>query len=132
MIEELDVRCHLSGDKFSPKKVEELTGVKLIQKKEVGEIGTKGPFKEQPVKYGSGVLCPPEGIVYLDYNNKIYWVAKTLYDFIDDIKKCGVEDIDFVIGVFYKEQCNFALEPDALKLIGELGVHLSISCYENE
>jgi len=62
MIEELDVRCHLSGDKFSPKKVEELTGVKLIQKKEVGEIGiTKGPFKGQPVKYGSSVLCPSEG-----------------------------------------------------------------------
>jgi hypothetical protein len=29
MIVNMDVRCHLYGDEFSPKKVEQLTGITL-------------------------------------------------------------------------------------------------------
>lgn len=46
MIMEMDIRCHFYGEKFSPKKVEQLTGFTLENKIEVGDILHKGKTKE--------------------------------------------------------------------------------------
>lgn len=52
MILDMDVRCHIYGNKFSAKKVEELTGLTLENKKEIGEIATRGKYKGTPFPYG--------------------------------------------------------------------------------
>ncbi len=52
-------------------------------------------------------------------------------EYISVFHHCGAENIDLVIGVFYEGQCNFTLPSKALKLIGEMGIDLLISCYES-
>jgi len=129
MIREIDVRCHLYGENFSPKLLEQLTGITLENKLEVGDMLTKGINRGKPSTYGDAILCPPdENKKSEDYG--LLWVAETLYKNIDVIRN-NVDHFELVIGVFYEEQCNFVLEPKALKLIGELGIPLQISCYES-
>ncbi|MDP5277224.1 hypothetical protein [Chengkuizengella axinellae] len=45
MIKEMDIRCHLYGERFSPTKVEQLTGISLENKIEVGDILSNGRNK---------------------------------------------------------------------------------------
>jgi hypothetical protein len=74
MIVEMDVRCHLYGDEFSAKKVEELTGLTLENKIEVGEIATRGIYKGTPIPYGNGELTPPSN--FKDINDfGLEWIA---------------------------------------------------------
>lgn len=127
MIVDMDIRCHLYGKQFSPKKVEQLTGLILENKKEVGDIATRGMFKGKPTPYANGELVPPQK----GNDFGLEWIALTMYEQINTFRKCGAEDIDLVIGVFYEDQCNFTLSSKALKLIGEMGIELQISCYES-
>jgi hypothetical protein len=130
MIVDMDVRCHLYGDEFSPKKVEELTGITLENKIEVGEIATRGRYKGTPTPYGNGEIIPPSN--YKDTNDfGLEWIALTMYEHINVFRKCGAKNIDLVIGIFYEGQCNFSFPPKAIKLIGEMGIELQVSCYES-
>ncbi|WP_214484875.1 hypothetical protein [Bacillus sp. SM2101] len=59
------------------------------------------------------------------------WISLLMKEYISVFHHCGAENIDLVIGVFYEGQCNFTLPSKALKLIGEMGIDLLISCYES-
>lgn len=126
MIVDMDVRCHLYGDNFSAKKVEELTGLTLNNKMKFGEIATRGKYKGTPIPYGNGELSPPS-----EYKEKddfgLEWISLIMKDYISVFRSCGAENIDLVIGVFYEGQCNFTLPSKA----GELGIELQVSCYES-
>lgn len=125
----MDIRCHLYGVEFSPKRAEELTGITLENKIEVGEIVSKGRYRGTPIPYGNGELIPPINFkVANDFG--LEWIALTIYEHIEIFRNCGVENIDLIIGVFYEGQCNFTLPPKALKLIGKMGIELQVSCYE--
>lgn len=126
----MDIRCHFYGEKFSPKVVEQLIGIKLENKIEVGDISKRGRNKGKPTDYGNGELSPLK-----DFKDKedfsLYWLALTLSKHIDVFRKCGAENIDLVIGVWYEKQCNLVFEPETIKLIGDLGIALQVSCYED-
>ncbi|MEH7014699.1 hypothetical protein V7087_28470 [Neobacillus niacini] len=130
MIKEMDIRCHFYGEKFSPKVVEKLIGITLKNKIEVGDISNRGRNKGKPADYGNGELCPPK-----DFKDNedfgLYWIALTLSKHIDIFRKCGAENIDLVIGVWNEKQCNLVFKPESIKLIGELGIPLQVSCYED-
>jgi hypothetical protein len=130
MIKEMDIRCHIFGENFSPKKLEELTFIVLENRIELGDELTKGRFKGDPSQEGYGVLCPPE-----EYRNAddfgLLWIAQKITKHLDDLLICGATEIKLIIGVFYEGQCNFVLEPRAIELIGELGIPVEISCYDS-
>ena len=130
MIKKMDIRCQFYGKKFSPKVVEKQSGITLENKIEVGDITNRGKNIGKPSDYGNGELCPPK-----DFKDNedfgLYWIALTLSKHIDIFRKCGAEDIDLVIGVWYEKQCNLVFEPKSIKLIGELGIALQVSCYED-
>lgn len=94
MIRDMDIRCHFYGEKFSPKVVERLSGIKLENKIEIGDISKRGRNKGKPSDYGNGKLSPPK-----DFKDKedfgLYWLALTLSKHIDIFRKCGAENIDF-------------------------------------
>ena len=130
MIKEMDIRCHLYGENFLPKMVEKQSGIALENKIEVGDITNRGRNKGKPSDYGKGVLCPPKEFkVKEDFG--LYWVALTLTKYINIFRECGADNIDLVIGVWFEGQCNLAFEPESIKLIGELGIALQVSCYED-
>ncbi|AGK54609.1 hypothetical protein B1NLA3E_14315 [Bacillus sp. 1NLA3E] len=130
MIMEMDIRCHFYGEKFSPKKVEQLTGFTLENKIEVGDILHKGKNKGKPSDFGNGELCPPNDIRDKE-DFGLLWVAEALYKHIDVFRIYGAENIDLVIGVFYEAQCNFVFEPESLLLFGKIGIPIQVSCYES-
>lgn len=77
MIKEMDIRCVLSGECFSPDKIEKLMGLTLKNKIEVGEIISKGRYREEPSAYGSGELYPPDECKNSeDYG--LIWIVETL------------------------------------------------------
>lgn len=130
MIIKMDIRCHFYGEQFSPKVFEQLTGLSLMNKIEVGEYLKVGINKGNPSDYGSGQLCPPiefEGNEDFGFG----WIALTLSQQIEELYRCGTEKIDLVIGVWYDKQCNLVFEPESIRLIGELGIPLKVSCYED-
>lgn len=91
MIKEMDIRCHFYGEKFSPNTVEQLTGVSLINKIEIGEISDKGRNKGKPSAYGKAELCPPaECKDKEDYG--LLWIAEILYKHVDVFRSYGSEE----------------------------------------
>lgn len=126
----MDIRCLLTGRHFSPKILEQLTGLTLENKVEVGELRKGGRKRGKPSEDGSGELCPPK-----DLSGKkdfgLLWIAEVLYKHIDVISSSGAESVDLIIGVWYEKQCNLVFEPEAIKLIGEMGIPLQVSCYED-
>lgn len=130
MIKEMDIRCHIYGEKLSPKVMEKQSGLILENKIEVGDISKRGRDKGEPSDYGKCELSPPN-----DSKDKedfgLYWIALTLSKHMDIFHECGADKIDLVIGVWFEKQCNLAFEPESIKLIGELGIALNVSCYED-
>jgi hypothetical protein len=75
---------------------------------EVGELATKGIYKGAPTPYGNGQLIPPGN--YKEKNDfGLEWIALTIYENLNIFRNCGAENVELVIGVFYKGQCNFTL-----------------------
>ncbi|MFJ7982481.1 hypothetical protein ACIQ1D_19705 [Lysinibacillus xylanilyticus] len=53
MIKDMDIRCQFYGEKFSPKVVEQLIGIKLENTIEVGDISKIGRNNGKPSDYGN-------------------------------------------------------------------------------
>lgn len=123
---------HISGERFSPKKAQKKIGLVFNEANEVGSIETLGPNKGKPRMYGSAVLNAPKD---LELESNCYlgieWIVDNLEDKINRLINCGADDMYLDIGVFYKNQCNMAFEPELLKKIANLNVAFWISCYED-
>jgi hypothetical protein len=119
--------CLIYGESFSPRKFENKTGLKLSQTNEKGDIGKVGKSRNKPMPYGSGILEFPEDEKFaLSSESKL---LKALTGFIEEAKVAGAEDIDMYLNVEYTDQCNFTLEPEFLKIVSQLSIPVSISCY---
>jgi hypothetical protein len=133
MLKQIDATCRMSGDKFSPKLLEQKTHWQLQRKSEVGDIATLGPSKGKPLSYGAADLCPPDDLAYgEDIEIGLEWVINTVLPFTQAIVECGADDVYLDIAVYYVGQCNFAFEPELLKKIAALDMPFWISCYEDE
>jgi len=126
---EIDICCHISGNNFSPKKAEILTGLRLEKKIEIGDLILKGKFKNTLALIGSASLVAnsnQEGFS----DTSLTEFIKLLSENIDILKSCGVQNFDLVLGLFYKNQCNFSFSPYLIKLLNQTGLELNISCYQ--
>ncbi|MFP3389453.1 hypothetical protein [Brevibacillus sp. SIMBA_040] len=127
----LEAAVQFSGSTFSPLLVEEKTGLLLSRKLEVGGLATTGPFKGTPSSFGSASLYPPPT---LSTSNDVYaeldWIVNELSLHIASIKSSGADDIYLDVAVYYRDQCNFALEPELLRKIADLKIPFWVSCYE--
>ncbi len=127
MIDELRLSVLFKGDKFSPKKAEEQTGVSLRNKLEVDDIPERGPYKGKPIPYGKGVLEVPKEI---PYGQRIMWLVKVLEPNLERIYSLGAEPTQIYAGYFYKDQCNFEFSPQEIQAIAKLDIEFGISCYD--
>lgn len=127
MITRMSIRCQMYGQEFSPNLVEQLTGLVLEDKNEVGELQKRGPFKGKPANFGWGVLCSPTDF---EDDDELKWIVSALSKHIEIIRICGAEDIDLVIGAWYDKQCNLVFTAESIKILGELGITIELSCYE--
>jgi len=117
LIEDIQVNITFTGDKFSPKAVEERSGAIFNTKNEVGDIGKLGRFKDQPIPYGSGELIVPDEVPAED---KLTWLTKRLGKLLPIALAAGAEVPNIDVTYFCKDQCNLALSKTELKALAEL------------
>jgi hypothetical protein len=127
MIEDISVSINFSGDKFSPNKAEEVTGLVLSNKIEFGDIGLRGKYKGKPVPYGSGTLKASQEI---NMHDRILWLTNALSDKVDALIKLGSDEPHIYIGYYYKDQCNLTLTKREIAAIAELDLEFCFSCYD--
>jgi len=127
MITEISVTIQFWGNNFSPKSVEDATGINFDRKVEVGDIGDTGKYKGKPIPYGSASLDAPK---YIKDDDKILWLANLLKGKIERMYDFGLEQAHFYIGYFYEDQCNCTLTREELKAISDLEIDFWFSCYD--
>jgi hypothetical protein len=127
MIEEISVSVNFCGNKFSPHKAEEVTGLALSNKIEFGDIALSGKYKGKPVPYGSRTLKVPQEI---NMHERILWLTNALSDKVNTLRKLGADEPHIYIGYFYKEQCNLTLTKREIAAIAKLDLEFCFSCYD--
>ena len=127
MIDELRLSVLLRGANFSPIEAEDVTGLRLSDKLECGEISPIGRYRDKPVPYGTAQLQVPDEI---PYDDRLIWIVKALEENLKKLYDCGAEETQIYAGYFYKDQCNFGFSKDELSAIAELNIDFDISCYD--
>jgi hypothetical protein len=119
--------CLMFGPEFSPRKFEELSGVRLVRSNEPGSMGGQGGPGSDPAAYGSGSIeVSSEAEVNWRRLDELLVVVKAC---VGHARACGAERISLECSLFHDGQCNFGLSPAQLKLMGDLGIPVAISCY---
>jgi hypothetical protein len=122
------------GKDFSPKRLEKMSGLKFIDKKEKGDVGRTGIYRGKLIPQGSASLA-------CSFSEKERAAGKRELDTIlqppkvnyEHIKACGVEDIDLALIIGYTgDGTCWYLEHKELKKIVELGIGISIDWYHIE
>lgn len=126
----LYVACDISGETFSPKKF----NLGFSEATEPGEICKIGKYKNKPNPFGRAVLSfewkPGEPI------EKNWNIRKSFIELIKSnlksFRESGATDIHLYMSVAYDTQCNFAFSAEELREIGDLGIPLLISVYQED
>jgi hypothetical protein len=116
-----NIQCLLMGEAFSPAHLANLTSLLLTTQTEPGSIGTIGRYKGKPVPDGSAML---EG-------TDLETVVTALHQHFDILRQVGVTDINLTVTLAYTNQCNWEFAPEPLRLLGEMGITLGVTCYED-
>jgi len=119
------------GDKFSPKFVEEHTGISFTKKMEIGDIEVTGINKGMPSKYGYATLYPPNEVIDPEYYYSGFdWIISKLGNVVEMSRKYGADDIYLDIAVYHNNSdCLLSFKPESLTEIAKANISFWISCY---
>lgn len=121
-----------SGDTFSPRLAESITGLTFPTKNEPGEIGLIGRYKGLPRPYGMAILKAPfDSVTRTTSQMPEEWIADALTQRMKDIRSCGATEVHVSITVAWTDQCNFGFSEEFLSKIGRLNIPIFVSCYED-
>lgn len=124
-MESINIDIRFEGDKFSPKKLRELTGFPIEALAEYGEIAQKGRFRGKSSPYGLALLKvekqPNRDINYLldKYLNKLIGKRK-------EISKSGVEDIIIDVETPPNKESGLSFENDVLLKVSKLNARIDV------
>ena len=118
----------LWGEQFSPRRVEEATGLMLSQKDEVGEIPKRGGrYAGQLLPFGAAVLeVPPD----IEPDCRLLWLLQAAERHLPTLRQSGATRCMFHLDVRYWDQCNMEFSHEELARISALGIPLTITCWE--
>ena len=128
MITRESISIKITGDTFSPSEAERATGLLLSQAIEPGEIAPRGRYKGQPSPHGYANLSAPDET---PEDGKLAALLGSFLPHVETFRQLGADDIVVYAGYFYDAQCNLTFWPDAMAMLGELGVPFWVSCYED-
>ena len=126
MIEASSAYIALFGDFFSPKEVEEKTGLVFKKKHEVGELGSYGRFKGKKYPFGHAVLEAPED---LPWQAQLEWLLEFVLPHTAVLRSHGVTDGKIHITYTFDDQCNLEYEPELVEKLARFGFRFTVSCY---
>ena len=116
----LSVRCILIGDSFSPKSVEFLG---LSEVNELGDIGTKGRYRDRPTPYGSAVLKVE---THGEDWSGLFRAIDLLVSNIDAISTAGATEVSISCRVESSDTIAFGISSEDMLRLAENGIDLSI------
>jgi hypothetical protein len=122
MIQELDFYCALQGANLDPAPLVSADKFEILEYNRAGEVAKKGRFKGRPLDFGNIRFKSREGDLE-EFVNALHSSRKLIID-------NGSEISELHILLKYEGQCNWEIAPSLLKMIGELGLTLTITCYE--
>lgn len=122
---DIRARCVLRGLEFSPRKFQEISGVRLSRVNEPGSIGVQGRYWNKPIPYGSGDI-EVSAEAERDWS-KLDELLILVTECIDHARACGAERIVLQCGFFHDGQCEFTFSVAQLKLIAGLRIPTVIS-----
>ena len=107
-----------------------MNSAELVDAHDPGTIGEAGIYRGKPIPYGSATIQvstkAEEDWSHLDY------LLTVMEGCIDDLRKCGAEEVYLSCSLFHDGQCNFAFSKDQLTRLAALQVDLPISCYTED
>jgi hypothetical protein len=117
----------LWGERFSPRRAEEVTGLTLARAVEPGEIGVRGQFKGLPLPYGAAFLEVPADI---ECARRLAWLVERAERYLAVLRESGATLCQLHLDVRYWDQCNLEFDPEELTRIAALGVLFTITCWD--
>jgi hypothetical protein len=118
---ETTVFCIIEGSNFSPIMAEKLTGIKLRNKNEPGDISQRTKL---PIPFGNAEF-------EIDKNGD----ADPIEDAIQNLAlhhanllKAGANTFTIHLIVEYDGQCNFQIDSSIIAQISQVGANLTFSC----
>jgi hypothetical protein len=123
------ITCIVWGEEFSPSLAVKKLGIELYDNTEPGEITSRGRWMGKPSPFGFGTIkLKAKG----SYQEGLEEILDILKSNLKNLKSLG-GNVDYIcIDIFYKQQCNLEFNPKELKMIGDMGIPLCISCCESE
>ena len=130
MVKLVTASFSIRGDTLSPVAVEHATSLAFLgrDKREPGEIASRGRYKGQPSPYGSAILFAPDEA---EDEDKLVWLLDAFQPHADTIRKLGATDGSLYLSYAYESQCNLAFDPALLARIVALGFDFWITCYDD-
>lgn len=112
--------CALQGDHFDPIPFLGHDRFEVINYHRVGELAEEGRFKGQ-IRDDGYVSFKAKAGDFDEFVNRLY-VEKEL------IIENRIQVKELHVFLAFEGQCNWAFDPDILRMIGELDLTLTISC----
>lgn len=126
----IDIR--LEGDKFSPKKLRELTNLPLEAIAEYGEVAQTGRYKGKPSPYGMA-LIKVDGTDEENFNKIIsQYLSLLAQDNKRAIKESGVDDIIIDVETLPNKETNFSFNPEIIQEISKLKGRIDFQTIEED
>jgi hypothetical protein len=117
----------LWGERFSPRRAEEATGLTLARTSEPGEIGVRGRYKGLPLPYGAALLKVPPDV---EPARRLSWLVERAERHLAALRESGATLCKLHLDVRYWDQCNLEFDPHELARIAALGVLFTITCWD--
>lgn len=116
-----------AGDAFSPAAAEVRCGLRFTEKGERGETAATGRYRGRPLPYGWAELRSPDdtgggpGAPFVRAASALA-VASA---------ESGATECALHIDVAFREQCNFEMSRESIAALAEIGVPVTISCFQD-
>jgi len=114
---------NISGEKFSPRAAEKLSGINFTEKNEPGDIANFGRYKGEMRPFGSASIVIRGGNV-----DVLMKLLEIIEGKIQEFKSQGADYLVIHLAINYKTQCNLEFSPAEIKKISDLGIPFTISC----
>ena len=121
----------MTGEKFSPARARAELGSTVVALVEPGEVSNRGRFAGKPSPFGSARvdISIDDDMPSNPSGNAIALPdAAAMHRKLVDL---GATDAELSIDVGYRDQCNIAFSPATLRVLAELNLGVSLSCWED-
>ena len=122
--------CTASGPAFSPRAAEAHSGLLFARKQEPGELSELDRYQGHSPGAGRAELALQEYGSLADLTAKHQSALDALGRSVEALRRAGATDLRLRFDIEYAGACVLDLSSDLLRKLGDLGLPLTISCFE--